>query len=162
ERLGFKAVDWLTDPRFAIWGIIITDVWQWTPFVVLLVLAGLGTIPQELQEAAILDRASPWMRFKNIYLPYLRMPILLAVLFRSIDTLKMFDVPYILTGGGPGDLTTTLSLLGYRNLFSFFKVGVASAISWFVVIIVNVLVNILLKILSPRRKIPREMVDTGL
>jgi multiple sugar transport system permease protein len=162
ERLGFQAVEWLTDPRFAIWGIIITDVWQWTPFVVLLVLAGLGTIPQELQEAATLDRASPWMRFRNIYLPYLRMPILLAVLFRSIDTLKMFDVPYILTGGGPGDLTTTLSLLGYRNLFSFFKVGVASAISWFVVIIVNVLVNILLKILSPRRKIPREMVDTGL
>jgi len=162
ERLGFQAVEWLTDPRFAIWGIIITDVWQWTPFVVLLVLAGLGTIPQELQEAATLDRASPWMRFRNIYLPYLRMPILLAVLFRSIDTLKMFDVPYILTGGGPGDLTTTLSLLGYRNLFSFFKVGVASAISWFVVIIVNVLVNILLKILSPRRKIPQEMVDTGL
>jgi len=162
ERLGFQAVEWLTDPRFAIWGIIITDVWQWTPFVVLLILAGLGTIPQELQEAATLDRASPWMRFRNIYLPYLRMPILLAVLFRSIDTLKMFDVPYILTGGGPGDLTTTLSLLGYRNLFSFFKVGVASAISWFVVIIVNVLVNVLLKILSPRRKIPREMVDTGL
>lgn len=162
ELLGFQPIFWLTDPRYAIWAIIITDVWQWTPFVVLLTLAGLGTIPPELQEAASLDRASSWMKFRHIYLPYLRMPIMLAVLFRSIDTLKMFDVPYILTGGGPGDLTTTLSLLGYRNLFSFFKVGVASAISWFVVIIVNILVNILLKILNPRKKIPQEMVDTGL
>jgi len=158
--LGFAPIPWLTHPRYALIGVIIVDVWQWTPFVVLLVLAGLGTVPTDLLEAASLDRASAWMKFRHIYWPYLRFPLLLALLFRSIDTLKMFDVPFILTGGGPGNFTTTLSFLGYRYHFQFFEIGMAAAISWVVVIIINIVANTFVRLLTPKK--PREQVDTGL
>ncbi|MGQ9627137.1 MAG: carbohydrate ABC transporter permease, partial [Anaerolineae bacterium] len=157
-QLGFKPVFWLTGINEVIPGlklvlisVIIVDVWMWTPFVVLLVLAGLGTIPTDLLEAASLDRASAWMKFRHIYWPYLRFPLLLALLFRSIDTLKMFDIPYILTGGGPGDFTTTLTFLGYRYLLFFAKIGLAAAISWIVVIIINIVTNIAVQFLMPKK-----------
>lgn len=156
---GLAPVPWLIHPRYALASIIIVDVWQWTPFVVLLVVAGLGTVPADLLEAAALDRASPSMKFRHIYWPHLRFPLLLALLFRSIDTLKMFDVPFILTGGGPGNFTTTLSLLGYRYHFQFFQIGMAAAISWIVVILINVVANILVILLTP--KPPKEQVHTG-
>jgi ABC-type molybdate transport system permease subunit len=130
--LGFQPIPWLIHPRFALISVVIVDVWQWTPFVVLLALAGLGTVPADLLEAAALDRASTWMKFCHIYWPYLRFPLLLALLFRSIDTPKMFDVPFILTRGGPGNFTTTLSFLGYRYHFQFFQIGMAAASSWVV------------------------------
>lgn len=158
--IGFEPIPWLIHPRYALAGVIIVDVWQWTPFVVLLVLAGLGTVPGDLLEAAALDRASTWMKFRHIYWPHLRFPLLLALLFRSIDTLKMFDVPFILTGGGPGNFTTTLSFLGYRYHFQFFQIGMAAAISWVVVIIINIVANVFVRVLTPKK--PREQVDTGL
>jgi multiple sugar transport system permease protein len=158
--VGLEPIPWLIHPRYALLGVIIVDVWQWTPFVVLLVLAGLGTVPANLLEAAALDRASAWMKFRHIYWPHLRFPLLLALLFRSIDTLKMFDVPFILTGGGPGNFTTTLSFLGYRYHFQFFQIGMAAAISWVVVIIINIVANIFVQLLTPKK--PREQVDTGL
>jgi multiple sugar transport system permease protein len=158
--LGLQPIPWLIHPRFALMGVIIVDVWQWTPFVVLLALAGLGTVPADLLEAAMLDRASTRMKFRHIYWPYLRFPLLLALLFRSIDTLKMFDVPFILTGGGPGNFTTTLSFLGYRYHFQFFQIGMAAAISWVVVIIINVVANMVVPLMAPKR--PKEAVDTGL
>jgi multiple sugar transport system permease protein len=160
--LGLKPLPWLIHPNYALLAVIIVDVWQWTPFVVLLTLAGLGTIPPELLEAASLDRASAWMKFRHIYWPYLRFPLLLALLFRSIDALKMFDVPYILTGGGPGDYTTTLSFLGYRYLLFFFKVGLAAAVSWIVVVIINIVTNIIVQFLMPKKPVTAEQVDTGL
>jgi multiple sugar transport system permease protein len=122
-------------------------------------LAGLGTVPDELLEAATLDRASNWMKFRQIYWPYLRFPLLLALLFRSIDTLKMFDAPFILTGGGPGNYTSTLSILGYRYQIMFFSVGMAAAISWVVVIIINVVTNVLVRLITPTKV---EKVHTGL
>jgi len=100
------------------------------------------------------------MKFRHIYWPYLRFPLLLALLFRSIDTLKLFDVPFILTGGGPGNFTTTLSFLGYRHHFQFFQIGMAAAISWVVVIIINIVANIIVPLMTPKQ--PKEMVDTGL
>lgn len=159
---GFKPIPWLIHPSYALVSVIIVDVWQWTPFVVLLSLAGLGTVPTDLLEAAELDRASVWMKFKHIYWPYMRFPLLLALTFRSIDTLKLFDTPFILTGGGPGNLTTTLSLLGYRYHFQFFQIGTAAAISWVVVIIINVVANILVPQMQKTVRSSEEAVDTGL
>ena len=158
-RVGLPAVPWLISPLWARVAVVIVDVWQWTPFVTLLVLAGLGTVPTDLLEAATLDRASNWMKFRQIYWPYLRFPLLLALLFRSIDTLKMFDAPFILTGGGPGNFTTTLSILGYRYQIMFFSVGMAAAISWVVVIIINIVTNVLVRLITPTKV---EQVHTGL
>jgi multiple sugar transport system permease protein len=158
-QIGLPAIPWLIDPFWARVAVVIVDVWQWTPFATLLVLAGLGTVPYELLEAATLDRASNWMKFRQIYWPYLRFPLLLALLFRSIDTLKMFDNPFILTGGGPGNFTTTLSILGYRYQIMFFSVGMAATISWIVVIIINVVTNVLVRLITPTKI---EQVHTGL
>lgn len=158
-QIGLPSIPWLIHPVWARVAVIIVDVWQWTPFVTLLVLAGLGTVPTELLEAATLDRASNWMKFRQIYWPYLRFPLLLALLFRSIDTLKMFDAPFILTGGGPGNFSTTLSILGYRHQIMFFNIGVAAAISWVVVIIINIVTNILVRLITPTKV---EKVHTGL
>lgn len=158
-QIGLPAIPWLAHPFWSQVAVVIVDVWQWTPFVALLVLAGLGTIPTELLEAATLDRASTWLKFRQIYWPYLRFPLLLALLFRSIDTLKLFDSPFILTGGGPGNFTSTLSILGYRYQIMFFNVGMAAAISWIVVIIINIVTNILVRLITPTKV---EQVATGL
>lgn len=157
---GLKPIPWLIHPQYALISVVIVDVWQWTPFVVLLTLAGLGTVPADLLEAAALDRASAWMKFRHIYWPYLRFPLLLALLFRSIDTLKLFDVPFILTGGGPGNFTTTLTFLGYRHHFQFFQIGMAAAISWVVVIVINIVANVIVPLMTPKQ--PKQVVDTGL
>jgi multiple sugar transport system permease protein len=158
-QIGLPTIPWLIHPFWARAAVVVVDVWQWTPFVTLLILAGLGTVPDELLEAATLDRASNWMKFRQIYWPYLRFPLLLALLFRSIDTLKMFDSPFILTGGGPGNFSSTLSILGYRYQIMFFSVGMAAAISWVVVIIINIVTNILVRLITPTKV---EQVHTGL
>ncbi|MGD2178348.1 MAG: sugar ABC transporter permease [Anaerolineae bacterium] len=157
--VGLPTIPWLIHPFWARVAVVVVDVWQWTPFVTLLILAGLGTVPTDLLEAATLDRASNWMKFRQIYWPYLRFPLLLALLFRSIDTLKMFDSPFILTGGGPGNFSTTLSILGYRHQIMFFNVGVAAAISWEVVNIINIVTNVLVRLITPTKV---EKVHTGL
>jgi len=158
-RIGLPAIPWLAHPFWSQVAVVVVDIWQWTPFVALLVLAGLGTIPTELLEAATLDRASTWLKFRQIYWPYLRFPLLLALLFRSIDTLKLFDSPFILTGGGPGNFTSTLSILGYRQQLMFFHIGMAAAISWVVVIIINIVTNILFRLITPTKV---EQVHAGL
>ena len=158
-RVGLPAIPWLAHPFWSQVAVVVVDVWQWTPFVALLVLAGLGTIPTELQEAATLDRASTWLKFRQIYWPYLRFPLLLALLFRSIDTLKLFDSPFILTGGGPGNFTSTLSILGYRHQIMFFNIGMAAALSWVLVIIISIVTNILVRLITPTRA---EQIPTGL
>ncbi|TEU11970.1 MAG: sugar ABC transporter permease [Anaerolineales bacterium] len=158
-QIGLPTIPWLIHPFWARAAVVVVDVWQWTPFVTLLILAGLGTVPDELLEAATLDRASNWMKFRQIYWPYLRFPLLLALLFRSIDTLKMFDSPFILTGGGPGNFTSTLSILGYRYQIMFFSVGMAAAISWVVVIIITIVTNVLVRLITPTKV---AQVHTGL
>lgn len=142
------ATTWLTQPGTALACIVAVDVWQWTPLVFLLTLAGLGAIPRELYEVAALQRASAWLQFTRITLPYLRFPLLLALLFRTIDTVKMFDLVYILTGGGPGDSTLNLSMLTYKTGFYFSEVGPAAALSWLIVALINVLAVLLIGRLS--------------
>ena len=151
---GIEPGSWLTNPSRALAAIIIVDIWQWTPFVMLLVLAGLQTIPPELYEAATLSNASWWLKFKHITMPYLRFPILLVLLFRMIDTVKLFDTVYILTAGGPGDATVTLSLLTYRYGFMFYETGKAAALSWLIVVLINILAILTMRVMRVGRARP--------
>src|SRR5439155_553801 len=110
----------------------LVDLWEWTPFVFLILLAGLTALPQEPYEAAEIDGASPWQQFRDITLPLLRPAILVAVLLRTMDCLRLFDSVYILTRGGPGNATETISYFIYRTAFENFDLGYASAISFVV------------------------------
>ena len=127
---------WLANPTFALHTIVVINSWQWIPFVVLFVMAGLQVIPGELYEAAHIDGASRFRAFLSITLPLLS-PILLTVLiFRTIDAIKVFDVIYATTAGGPGDSTETISYLVYQQATNFFNLGYGSAIAVIMLLIV--------------------------
>jgi ABC-type sugar transport system permease subunit len=130
QTLGWEAPPlWLADPDYALHTVVVINSWQWTPFVVLFVTAGLQIIPDELYEAAYLDGASRTRAFFAITLPLLA-PILITVLiFRTIDAIKVFDVIYATTSGGPGDSTETISYLVYQQATNFFDLGYGSAIA---------------------------------
>lgn len=100
--LGLGQVEWLTQQRTALMSLIVVDTWQWTPFIMLIALAGLTAVPKYLYEAASIDRASEWFRFRTITLPLVWPLLLIAVLFRAIEAFRLFDLVYILTSGGPG------------------------------------------------------------
>lgn len=136
RSLGFAPVLWLSNPQIALESIVLVDIWQWTPFVLLLVLAGLQSIPDYLYEAAQLDGASGFQMFRHITLPLLSFQIKLAVLLRLIDTFRIFDKVYAMTGGGPGYATETISLYIYREGFRYFHLGYASAASLVMVLLV--------------------------
>ena len=128
-RFDLPAVRWLADPHWALWSLVLVDIWQWTPMAFLVILAGLQSIPPELAEAARTDGASEWQCLRYITLPLVAPHLLLALLLRSIDTFKLFDKVYALTGGGPGHATQTLSTYIYDTGFRFFNVGPAGAAS---------------------------------
>ena len=129
---------WLASPKLALFSVILVDVWQWTPFMFLILLAGLQAIPQEPYEAAVIDGASSWQMFRHITLPLLKPAILVALLLRTIDLLRIFDQIFILTQGGPGFATETVSLYIYKTAFRFFDLGYAAALSLVLLIIVNI------------------------
>jgi multiple sugar transport system permease protein len=126
--LGMKAVDWTTQVTGVI-TIIITVVWENIPFSFLLILAGLQSVPPDLVEGSMVDGASGAQRLFRIYLPLIRPIIFLILTIRTMDAFRTFDEAFILTGGGPGRSTETVSLFIYRNSFSFFDVGYGSALS---------------------------------
>jgi multiple sugar transport system permease protein len=161
DELGFGKPQWTVDLTLAKASIVATDVWQWTPFVTLLMLAGLQAVPQQLYEAAELDKATRWMTFRSITLPYLMTPILIAVLFRTIDTFKLFEAVYIITQGGPGDLTETLSLMAYNVGFEQSRIGMGAAISWFVVVVINILATVLILLMARSRRQSVMMAEVG-
>ncbi len=136
----------------AIAGIVIADAWMWTPFVMLLVLAGLVSVPDYLYEAAEVDRATAWQRFKTVTFPYVKGLLLLALLFRTIETFKLFDVVYIITAGGPGTSTETIAVYVYRMAFQFFKTSQSSALSYILLFVVIVLTNLYLYFVNQREQ----------
>ncbi len=127
--IGLGRVKWLFDPDLALWSVVLVDIWQWTPMAFLILLAGLQSIPRELYEAARVDGASGQALFRRVTLPLLKNHLFLALLLRSIDTFKIFDKVYALTGGGPGSATETISFYIYREGFKYFNMGRASAAS---------------------------------
>ncbi|MEC5342774.1 sugar ABC transporter permease [Brenneria populi] len=125
--LGLPAQEWLFNPHLALYAIALVDTWQWTPMAFLIILAGLQSIPKDIGEAALVDGAKGWRSFCHITLPLIKKQVMLAFLLRSIDTFKLFDKVYVMTGGGPGNSTETLSMFVYKYAFQFFDLGMASA-----------------------------------
>lgn len=136
--LGFEHVPFLTNSTLAISTLIIVEVWQWTPFVILLMLAGLQGLPSEVFEAARVDNISAWRRFRDLTFPML-LPLSIAVIFiRLIEGFKLIDTVFVLTGGGPGTSTETLTLFAYNEGFKKFNIGMTSALSFLFLIVVIV------------------------
>jgi multiple sugar transport system permease protein len=129
RALGLGGVRWLFDPDIALYSIVLVDLWQWTPMVFLILLAGLQAIPREHYEAAQIDGASGFQILCYVTLPLLQGHIFLATLLRTVDSFKLFDKVYALTGGGPGIATESISTYIYREGFRFFNLGQASAAS---------------------------------
>ncbi|WP_372241103.1 carbohydrate ABC transporter permease [Corallococcus terminator] len=127
--LGGADINWLGAPGYALHAAILVDVWKTTPFVALLVLAGLQGIPEDLYKAARVDGASTWRQFRAITMPLLKPALLLAVLFRSLDAFRVFDAIYVLTEGGPANTTETLSIYAYKTLMRSGDFGYGSALS---------------------------------
>lgn len=119
---------WLGHPGSAFGAVVLADVWKTTPFLTLLILAGLQTVPAQLYEAAALDGASRWQRFLHITLPLLRPIIFVAVLFRMLQSFGIFDLVYVMTGGGPGGATETVALYIYRNFMRYLDFGYGAAL----------------------------------
>ena len=128
-RFGISAPTWFASPLGAWLPLILADVWKMTPFVAILLLAGLQNIDQTLYEAADMDGAGAWHRFAGITLPLLRPAMTVAVLFRSLDALRIFDLVYVMTGGGPGSATEPIALFTFIALLQNLRFGFASAIS---------------------------------
>jgi len=148
DSLGFNRVEWLTSQRLALFSLIIVDTWQWTPFVMLIALAGLTAVPKYLYEAAEIDRASEWFKFRRITFPLVWPLLLIAVMFRAIEAFRLFDLVYILTGGGPGGTTETLSYNVYKVAFFGFDTGRASAYGILMVIVVTIAAQFYLRYLN--------------
>lgn len=147
-QLGLQPVEWLSKPSVAMPAVIIVDVWNTTSFVALLMLAGLQSLPEEPFEAAKIDGASSWQTFRYLTLPLLRQPILVVLLWRLIDTFRIFDVIYLLTAGGPARATETVSIYVYRYGFQSFNLGYASAASYLMILIMLGIAIILARLMG--------------
>ncbi|MEM1288134.1 MAG: sugar ABC transporter permease [Pseudomonadota bacterium] len=133
---GFVNIPFLTEAPLAIMVLISIEVWQWTPFVTLLMLAGLQGLPNEVFEAARVDNVSAWRRFRDLTFPML-LPLSVAVIFiRLVEGFKVIDTVFVLTGGGPGTATETLTLFAYNEGFKKFNLGMTSALSFVFLIVV--------------------------
>lgn len=150
--IGFSAPnsgpDWLGKGNTALWAVIMVDVWMWSPFVMLLCLSGLKAIPDHLYEAASIDRASSWYQFWRITLPQVAPLLLIAVLFRSIEAFKTFDLVMGMTGGGPGDSTELAAVYLYRSAFTKFATGESSALAYIVLVIIMAVSNVYVRSLN--------------
>lgn len=140
----------LSTSSTALMGVMIADIWQWTPFMVLIFLAGLRSLPSEPYEAAMLDGASAVMTFRRITLPLLNKVIAVAVLIRGIDVFRMFDYVFVMTSGGPGTSTYTLSLYAWQQTFSFVKWGYGATLSLFTLVIILVIANLFIYVSKVR------------
>ena len=143
-----SSFEMLGSVRLAPWSIIIVDTWMWTPYVMLICLAGLRSIPDYIYEAAEVDRASNWRQFWSITLPMALPFIMLAVLFRGIENFKMFDMVNLLTGGGPGSTTEVASITLKREAFEKWRTGYSSAFAIILFVAVFGLANIYVKALN--------------
>lgn len=119
----------LAEPDLALMSIMVADIWKTSAFAALLILAGLQVIPGELYEAASVDGATPWQQFRHITVPLIKPALLLALLFRTIDALKVFDLVFVMTQGGPADSTNVLQFYGYKKSFAEGMIGYGSAIA---------------------------------
>jgi multiple sugar transport system permease protein len=131
----------LYSPQLAFSSMMLIDIWQWTSFMFLILYAGLRSLPQDPYEASAVDGASPWQTFWTVTLPLLRPVLMIALIFRVMDAFKAFDHINMLTGGGPGSRTTTISVLMYKTAFEKDKLGAACALSILFLVLINIIVK---------------------
>ena len=143
-----ESLTWTATPTLAFASVILVDIWQWTPFIFLILLAGLQAIPEEPYEAALIDGSTDWQTFKYVTLPLLKPAILIALLLRTMDLLRVFDQIFILTEGGPGSATETISLYIYRTAFRFGDFGYAAAMSFVLLLLTNAISLLYIRLLQ--------------
>jgi multiple sugar transport system permease protein len=149
NRLGwFSEVPVFSDELTAFLGIVVVDIWEWTPFMMLFMLAGLFSMPRDPIEAAEIDGASRWQILRHVQLPLLRPMIILAVLFRSIDASKVFDIIHVLTEGGPGTATETISVYAYRTSFAQWDLGIGAAVCLVIAFFSILVASVFYKVVS--------------
>jgi multiple sugar transport system permease protein len=136
ESLNLPRLLWVADSRTVIASLALVDVWEWTPMIALILLAALQGIPSEYYEAALIDGANRWKRFWHISLPSIRSAIVVALILRSLDSLKTFDIIYVISNGGPGTASETLNIYAYKTGFEFLRAGYASTLLVFLMVAV--------------------------
>ncbi len=151
ELAGFEPLIWLGEPHLAFFAIVFTDIWQWTPFVFIIVIAGLQALPSEVLEASRIDGANTWQQIFLVKLPMIRSILIIALLLRLIDVFKGLEVMLILTEGGPGLATELLSLHVYKTAFDAQQLGYAAAISVLLLLIVFALSLAILLVSNPMK-----------
>jgi multiple sugar transport system permease protein len=127
--VGLPAWTWTYSSKTALYAIAMVDVWEWTPLIMLIALAGLAALPKEPYESALIDGASQWQCFWHITVPLLRPTLVVAILFRAIDALKTFDIIFVMTQGGPSNASETINILLFNQAFSYFSMGYASSMA---------------------------------
>jgi len=143
--LGLGTFDWLSNPDMALYAIAITDIWMWAPFVMLLSLAGLSAVPQHLYEAAAIDRAGRWYTFTRITLPLVAPLLLIALIFRTMEAFKTFDLAFIMSGQ---PTTEVIAIRLYKMAFQEWQTGRSCALAYIMLIIVLAITNIYVKYLN--------------
>ena len=150
QRLGLDALilDWLGDPKVALWSLVAVDVWKWYGFHMVIFLAGLQTIPVELYEAARIDGANRWRQFLHITLPLLQPVMLVNVTLSLMGGFGVFDIPYVMTEGGPANSTLVMALHIYIQGFKFYKFGYAAALSYVLLTLVTILAAMQMRLMG--------------
>lgn len=148
---------WLGDPASALNAVMLADIWKNYPLITLLTLAALQSIPDDLYEAARLDGASAWRRFRAITLPAILAPLAVALVLRTIDAFKVFDIIYVMTRGGPMDSTKTLSFFVYQESFSYLRAGSGAAYAVLMTLLCGLLIALYMLMLFRQRR--RSLVD---
>ncbi len=146
--VGLPTADWTVSTTWALPAVVFVDVWQWTPFVALILLSGMQSVSVEVVEAAELDGLSEWQKLWRIVMPLIRPVVMVVLLIRLIDSIRVFDLVFVLTRGGPASTTEVLSVLSYITGFTEGDMGSAAAIAWVTVLLVNVLVAVFLRSLA--------------
>ena len=147
--LGLEDFEWLSNPGIALYAVALTDIWMWSPFVMLLSLAGLSAIPQHLYEAAAIDRASRWYTFTRITLPLVTPLLLIAIIFRTMEAFKTFDLAFIMTSM---DTTELIAIRLYKMAFQEWQTGKSCALAYIVLIMVLAITNIYVKYLNKAKE----------
>ncbi|SEH26067.1 carbohydrate ABC transporter permease [Rhizobium sp. NFR12] len=147
DALGIGGLDWLGSQAGAFAAIVIMDIWQWTPFCALIFLAGLSMVPGEIEEAARLETSSKWALLKHVQLPYLMPGLTALLILRSADVLKLFDMVFVMTRGGPGSATDLVSIYIQRVGFRIFDLGTASAQAILLLVITILLSRLYIRVL---------------
>jgi multiple sugar transport system permease protein len=148
QAFGFGTIGWLSTPFMARISIVLADVWQWTPFMFIIILAGLQAVNPEYYDAARVDGARGLQLFRFVTWPMILPAVTVAIAFRVIDSLKIFDIIFMVTWGGPSGATETLSLYIYRTAFRFGNLGYAATLAFVMLILLSVVITIFLKLIG--------------